>query len=179
MQGYNQDEGIKIVPYNPLWHDIAQQEIRFLHAILGEDVIIEHFGSTAIRGCSAKDIIDIQIWASNAETVDRFKQILSPIYQGVSSPEKQAIGFLCFDKEVEISGEIRRTHHIHVQSDWEQWKRGIYFRNYLNDNPTEVAIYEQIKLLAAQKFPQDMTAYSKMKDNYIAGVLDKAKKIYG
>lgn len=178
MQGYHQDEGIIMVSYNPLWHNIAQQEIEFLHGILGEDVLIEHFGSTAIIGCQAKDIVDIQIWAANNETVNRIKQILLPIYQRVSSPEKQAIGFLCFDKEVEIDDQIRRTHHIHIQSNWEKWQSGIYFRDYLNDHPNEVVKYEQVKLAAIQQFPQDMTAYSKMKDNYIASVIHKAKKFY-
>ena len=175
MTGYSADEGIKIVPYNPEWKIRAVDEISFLHQLVGSDIEIQHFGSTAIPDCSAKDIIDIMIWAKNEADVKQLKEILTPIYQGVSSPESQVKGFLCFDKCVEINGMMRRTHHIHIQSDRKKWQRAIAFRDHLIANPAEVADYIEIKRNASILAPHDMTKYSELKNNFIDNILAQAE----
>jgi len=179
VRGYSKDEGIRIVCYNPEWKNMAQSEIEFLYRVLGDGVLIEHFGSTAIPGCCAKDIVDIQIWAEDQMEVERIRAILMPLYQGVSSSESQAKGFLCFDKCVEIDNEIRRTHHIHVRSNFEEWQRGICFRDYLVAHPDAVVRYEQIKQHAAMCAPDDMTEYSRLKGDFINEITVLARKEIG
>jgi len=176
MQGYSKNEGIKIVPYNPEWKKIAKEEIEFLHSVLGDELLIEHIGSTAIEGCSAKEIIDIQILADDQTEVERIRAILTPLYQGVSSADSQAKGFLCFDKEIKGNDTIRRTHHIHVEQNLEKWHQRILFRNYLINHPAQMIKYEQIKQNAALLSPNDMTAYSRLKDDFINEIIQRAKK---
>src|SRR5262245_16468946 len=54
---------IEIVNYDPRWPALFDEEARRLRAILDRSLImgLEHFGSTAIPGLSAKPIIDILI----------------------------------------------------------------------------------------------------------------------
>jgi len=175
MTGYSADEGIKIISYNPKWKIKAAAEISFLHQLIGSNIEIQHFGSTAIPDCCAKDIVDIMIWAENETEIKRLKEILTPIYQGVSSPESQAKGFLCFDKCVEINGMMRRTHHIHIQSDRKKWQRAIAFRDHLIANPADVAKYEEIKRQSSLLAPYDMTKYSELKNDFIDDILAQAE----
>ena len=53
-------EQVSIEPYNYLWHIWYQQEATTLTAVFKEQVLgIEHYGSTAVEGMSAKPIIGI------------------------------------------------------------------------------------------------------------------------
>jgi GrpB-like predicted nucleotidyltransferase (UPF0157 family) len=54
---------VEIVNYDPRWPLLFNEEAKQLRAILDPPLIvgIEHFGSTAISGLSAKPIIDILI----------------------------------------------------------------------------------------------------------------------
>ena len=56
-------EEISIVPYDPNWLSMFEDEAAFLRRELPKDLVkrIEHFGSTAIPGLSAKPIIDILV----------------------------------------------------------------------------------------------------------------------
>ena len=175
MIGYNKEEGIQIVPHNPLWKKRAQDEMNRIRKIIGSEEKIEHFGSTAIHGCAAKDIIDIMIFCGDDNTLQEVKGKLMPIYQGFSSLESQRKGFMCFDKCVEILGSSRRTHHIHLIIDKYEWDRKLAFRDYLNANPDEVKRYEKIKLEATKVAKFDMTRYSQMKNEFIDEIIGKSE----
>jgi GrpB-like predicted nucleotidyltransferase (UPF0157 family) len=50
------------MPHSELWHQLyAEEETQLRNAIGGQVVAIEHVGSTAICGLSAKPIIDIAV----------------------------------------------------------------------------------------------------------------------
>ena len=54
---------VEIVNYDPRWPVLFDEEAKRLRAVLDPSLIlgIEHFGSTAVPGLSAKPIIDILI----------------------------------------------------------------------------------------------------------------------
>jgi GrpB-like predicted nucleotidyltransferase (UPF0157 family) len=54
---------VEIVDYDPRWPLLFNEEAKRLRAVLDPSLIVglEHFGSTAISGLSAKPIIDILI----------------------------------------------------------------------------------------------------------------------
>src|SRR6266705_1665415 len=56
-------EEITISPYDPRWPESFRQEREHLQSCLPSDLIrrIEHFGSTAIPGLSAKPIVDMLV----------------------------------------------------------------------------------------------------------------------
>ena len=61
--GANDVDEVEIVSYDPRWPLLFNEEAKRLRALLDPSLIvgIEHFGSTAISGLSAKPIIDILI----------------------------------------------------------------------------------------------------------------------
>ena len=53
---------VRLAPHSELWHQFfAEEEARLREAINDQAVAIEHVGSTAICGLSAKPIIDIAV----------------------------------------------------------------------------------------------------------------------
>src|SRR5215813_5548634 len=56
-------ENVAIVPYDPRWPELFRREAEHLRSCLPAGLIrrIEHFGSTAVPGLSAKPIIDLLV----------------------------------------------------------------------------------------------------------------------
>ena len=56
-------EDVAVVPYDPRWPEMFQEEKEHLLSCLPNTLItrIEHFGSTAVPGLSAKPIVDMLI----------------------------------------------------------------------------------------------------------------------
>jgi GrpB-like predicted nucleotidyltransferase (UPF0157 family) len=63
-------EDVAIVPYDLRWPEMFEQERLHLLSCLPDDLIkrIEHFGSTAVPGLSAKPIVDILVEGAAACT---------------------------------------------------------------------------------------------------------------
>lgn len=62
---------IKVLPYNGNWAENYQQIRNLLLNIFGDLVIdIQHFGSTSIKGMSAKPIIDVMVIVNDIKKVD-------------------------------------------------------------------------------------------------------------
>jgi GrpB-like predicted nucleotidyltransferase (UPF0157 family) len=56
-------EDVKVVPYDPRWPAMFEEEKERLRAWLSSELIgrIEHFGSTAVPGMAAKPIVDMLV----------------------------------------------------------------------------------------------------------------------
>jgi GrpB-like predicted nucleotidyltransferase (UPF0157 family) len=175
------NEKISIVPYNPAWPGLFEKEAAFLRNKLPKIIIkrIEHFGSTAVPGLSAKPIIDILIEVSSLNEVK--KQIV-PIMEseGYEYFWRPTIGnqgpyYAWFIKR---DSRGIRTHHIHmVEADSELWDR-LYFRDYLKEFPDEAKKYDILKKSLSSKLPNDRIEYTKRKTDFIVSMTKKAKKYY-
>jgi GrpB-like predicted nucleotidyltransferase (UPF0157 family) len=71
-------EEVVIVPYNPDWPRMFEEEKEYLFACLPHKLIkrIEHFGSTSIPNLSAKPIIDI---LAEVTSLEETKKVIVPI----------------------------------------------------------------------------------------------------
>jgi GrpB-like predicted nucleotidyltransferase (UPF0157 family) len=67
---------IRIVPYNPDWENLFEQEKALITEVLGKEAAlnVEHFGSTSVAGLAAKPTIDILVEVSKLS--DALKQII-------------------------------------------------------------------------------------------------------
>ena len=67
-------EDVAVVPYDPHWPEMFEQERLHLLSCLPDDLVkrIEHFGSTAVPGLPAKPIVDILVEVSS---LDETKQV--------------------------------------------------------------------------------------------------------
>lgn len=175
-------EEISIIPYDLVWPKMFEDEAAFLLKKLPQNIVkrIEHFGSTAVPGLSAKPIIDILVEVSSLEETK--KQIV---------PILEAEGYEYFWRPVfgdddppyyawfiKRNSEGKRTHHIHmVEADSELWDR-LYFREYLRQFPDVAKQYDNLKRKLSDKHANDRVKYTEEKSGFILSVTKKAKEYY-
>ncbi len=178
-------EKVAIVPYDPEWPELFREEKRHLLSCLPNDLIrrIEHFGSTAVPGLSAKPIVDILVEVTDLEaTRVRIAPLLeSQGYDYFWRPTHGDDGppfYAWFIKRDPQSGV--RTHHIHmVEADFaEHWDR-LLFRDYLIAQPEVAAEYERLKAQLASASTNDRVAYTQGKTQFIVKTTKQAKQHYG
>ena len=161
---------VKLEAHDKQWDDIANQTIKALKVILGDDVIdIQHIGSTAIPTIKAKPIIDIVVGVNDFNKITSHDEQLQKngiFYRG-SDIECQLL-YVMGDMEKDI-----RTHHIHVVK-WNEteWKNYIHFRDYLNANEDVALQYQKLKEELEGKYADDRAAYTKGKRNMIDIILN-------
>jgi GrpB-like predicted nucleotidyltransferase (UPF0157 family) len=173
---------VRVMPYDPLWPVLFEQEKEHLLACLPGQLInrIEHFGSTAVPGLAAKPIIDILVEVTSLE--ETRKQI-APILEsreydyfwrptwGDDTPP-----FYAWFIKRDTGGN--RTHHIHmVEHDFEHWDR-LLFRDYLIEHPEVANEYQDLKYRLYKAHPDDRIVYTKGKTEFILGVTAMAKKYF-
>lgn len=174
MLGLQKDQ-VKVVRYTKKWAKLYKEEEERLESILKKfQFEIEHVGSTAIPGLSAKPIIDIAIAVDTIELVKEVGQTLS-LY-----------GYDLLD-EIDTKGQILarkgtdkcRTHYIHIvtlMSD--RWINTNLFKRYLLEHPQTVKDYEKLKKQLAKQYKNERTTYTANKNDFIQGVLKLAYKQY-
>jgi GrpB-like predicted nucleotidyltransferase (UPF0157 family) len=160
---------VKVAPHTELWHQLFAEEEAHMREAIGEWVIaIEHVGSTAICGLSAKPIIDIAAAVREAADAERCIRPLEHIgyeYRG----EAGIAGRYYF-----VKGEPR-THHLHmVERDSNFWKAHLLFRDYLRTHRDVAEEYQRLKTELAMKYAADREAYTEGKSRFIEDVLKRA-----
>lgn len=148
-----------------------------MRAVLDPSQIIglEHFGSTAIPGLSAKPIIDILIavrsLAVAQATIVEVLRNLDYVYWA-DNPKKDRMFFV---KGMPPFGS-KRSHHVHVtEPHGEMWQR-LAFRDYLRAHPKEAEAYERLKIQLAAEHRTDREAYTEAKSAYVESVMRKVAK---
>lgn len=170
-------DDIEIVDYDPRWPRLFEEEARRLRTVLDPSLIVglEHFGSTAIAGLSAKPIIDILVavrsLAAARATFVAALRTLDYVYWA-DNPKKDRMFFV---KGMPPFGS-RRSHHVHVtEPEGEMWQR-LVFRDYLRAHPEEAGTYERLKKRLAAEHPTDREAYTDAKSAYVESVMRKAAR---
>jgi GrpB-like predicted nucleotidyltransferase (UPF0157 family) len=175
-------EEITLVPYNPEWPQMFEQEKNHLLSCLPRSLIkrIEHFGSTAVPNLSAKPIIDMLVEVTSLEEAkNRIVPLLT--FQGYEYFWRPTWGddvppyYAWFIKR---DAQGHRTHHIHmVEHDFEHWDR-LLFRDYLKTHPAVAQEYTNLKLHLTDSFANNRVAYTQAKTEFITKITQKAKELY-
>ena len=166
---------VVVVPYNPQWPALYEQEAQAIGQILGENLTaIHHIGSTSVPGLAAKPIIDIMPVVRDLAQVD------------ACSAQFEALGY-------EVMGEFgipgrryyrkggeNRTHQIHAFSEEDHWNidRHLAVRDYLRAHPKEAKLYGDLKQRLAQQFPEDIERYCDGKDAFVKALEKRAYAWY-
>lgn len=162
---------IEIVPYQQEWPEEFARLGRALRTALGEHAVrVDHIGSTSVPGLAAKDIIDIQVTASDLTTeldaalteagYDRVVDILPDhVPRGASGAPEQWVKWFYHQR-----GAARRVNlHVRLQGRSNQ-RYALLFRDYLRAHPMAAAAYGQAKVALARYHANDMEAYYDVKD---------------
>ncbi|MGY0691844.1 GrpB family protein [Virgibacillus sp. FSP13] len=154
---------VRVTPYNEKWPSMFTEEANKLRKIFGSEIVsIYHIGSTSVKGLKAKPIIDIMPLVKNIKSVDSFNDAMKKI--GYEAKGENGIpGRRYFQK-----GGDNRTHHVHIfESGDHEGERHIAFRDYLRAHPNTAKKYGDLKETLAQRFPNDIEAYIKGKEQLV------------
>jgi len=167
-------ERVHMLPYDPEWAVSFLQERRFLEEILPTDLVqrIEHIGSTAVPGMSAKPTIDIQVEVNDLQ---RVREQVVPVLMdaGYEFIWRKSIGeqqpyYAWFIKR---NAHGDRTHHLHVIEPDRASLDRLIFRDHLRTQPDAVSRYEALKQDLALRYPNDRGAFTQGKTEFIAAIL--------
>jgi GrpB-like predicted nucleotidyltransferase (UPF0157 family) len=161
---------VKLVGYDPLWADEFRVEAeRIARACHELEIRLEHVGSTAIPGLSAKPIIDIA--AGVAPRADRAPYIQT--LKELGYEHKGAYGIPGRDYFRRGSPD---SHHVHMYS-WssDSWHDHLIFRDHLRANPAVMLEYEILKRQLAHTYANDRRKYQSEKGPFIQAVLREAR----
>ena len=132
------EASVRIVPYDPAWPSLFEQERSLLQEALGEWLAgpVEHFGSTAVPGLAAKPVIDIMAGVDSLQA---------------SQPAIAAAGGLGYVYYPYRPDDMHwfckpsaafRTHHLHlVPFNSRLWIERLAFRDYLRRDQAVAAEY--------------------------------------
>ena len=160
---------VQVVPHQPRWHDLFEQERRVLHEHIGPHVLdIQHVGSTSVPGLDAKPIIDIAVAvASLAVMADCRRQLVRLGY--IDRGDAGSQGGLLFVRE--RAPEVR-THHLHIVAiDDPQWRNYLAVRDTLRADDLLRVGYAELKKSLQVQFAHDSRAYTEAKTDFIRRVL--------
>jgi len=175
-------EEVAVVPYDPRWPALFEEEKAHLRACLPADLVgrIEHFGSTAVPGLAAKPVVDMLV---EVMSLDETRRRIVPILEGRGydyfwRPTWGDDGPPFYAWFIKRNAQGARTHHIHmVESHFEHWQR-LFFRDYLIAHPGLAREYGELKLRLAREFRNDRVAYTKAKTDFIVRITDEARRFY-
>lgn len=163
---------VELVPHNPEWSRLADQEAQFILTGISFPVIgIYHIGSTSVPEIKAKPILDFVLEVEH----------LPDVIDNLADFEK--LGY-CHKGEFGIPGrqfftkdtEGERTHHLHAfERGHQDIERHLIFRDYLRANPAAAQEYEELKVELAERFPKASGSYTEAKSDFILSMDEVAR----
>jgi GrpB-like predicted nucleotidyltransferase (UPF0157 family) len=132
---------------------------------------LEHVGSTAVPGLSAKPVIDIL--AGVPARASRKPYVAALVQLGY-----EHLGAYGVPGRDYFRRGNPRTHHVHVVS-WSSrfWHEQLLFRDHLRAHPDAAREYTALKRELAAAFPDDGRKYSEEKGPFIKSVLRRARSV--
>ena len=167
-------EHIEVMPYDASWPQRYAEEERLLRALLPPGLVmrIDHIGSTAVPGCSAKPVIDMQVEVTDLE---RAKREVAPLLlqRGYEFIWRPSIGEIApfYAWFIKRNGTGSRTHHVHMVEPDTASEGRILFRDKLRATPDLVRRYEVLKQDLLRRFADDRAAYTQGKTAFIQDVI--------
>lgn len=159
-------ENVVVTAYQHQWKQDFETIRQRIETAIGPWILsVEHVGSTAVEGLSAKPIIDIDVVM--ADEAD-FPKIVTSLAR------------LGYEHEGDLGIKGREAFRYNSRPDWpehhlyvcpahsKELHRHLTFRDYLRTHPEAVERYSLVKEAAATAFPHDIDAYMARKSTCIA-----------
>jgi GrpB-like predicted nucleotidyltransferase (UPF0157 family) len=164
-------EPILVVEYDPRWAAQAHMLIERLAARLDPWLTdkIEHVGSTAVPGLSAKPVIDLMAPVSSLDAAPAVEAALAPDLWHWMAP---AMDSLSAQRRIFVQVvDGQRAAHLHLAiSRGTYWHEILLFQDRLREDSQLADQYSALKLQLAVDAP-NRDAYTAGKSAFIAGVI--------
>ena len=160
---------IHLEPYNPDWPGMFSDLAARVRAALPNRVLmLEHVGSTSIKGLSAKPIIDILLVVEDSRRESDYVQPLES--QGFTLRRREPEWF---EHRLFRHAEIKSNLHVFSQ-DCTEIDRMLAFRDWLRANPEDRLLYEAAKRELAAKHWAYGQDYADAKTEVVRAILDRS-----
>ncbi|TVX92644.1 GrpB family protein [Paenibacillus agilis] len=162
---------VYLVPWTEQWEIEFNEEVSKIRCeINGGIVAIHHIGSTAVKGLSAKPIIDIAIelksFDAGIHCVPGLER-LGYVYRGTD---------VLPDRHYFNKGEPR-THQIHMfQTGSEYLDKQLTLRDYLRENEDARNEYQELKQKLTMEHSTNKLAYADSKTVFINKIIWEANQ---
>ena len=166
------EEPIYLVPYDPTWPRHFEEERARLARVLSPwlEGPIEHIGSTAVPGLTAKPVIDIMAAVRDLSSSLDARAALASLDYVYFPYRPDVMHWFC------KPSPARRTHHLHlVPVESALWAERLVFRDYLRSSPATAAEYAALKTSLAAQHRFDREAYTDAKGAFVQSILDRAR----
>lgn len=156
---------VVVQPYDEAWAQGFMDIKAEIQDALGELALrIEHVGSTAVRGLSAKPIIDVDIVIRDYSL---FRAVVSRL-EAIGYQHEGDLGIAGREAFKYDGKDHLQKHHLYVcPEDSPELKRHIAFRDYLRSHPEAVREYSRVKEEGAMLYPYDIDKYIEHKSPFI------------
>lgn len=160
---------IRVVPYNPEWVKWFEREASQIKQALGENCIkVLHVGSTSIPNLAAKPIIDMIPVVRDILNVDTKIEGMKTL--GYTALGENGMPFRRYFQK-EVNGV--RIANVHIfEENSPEIKRNVVFRDYLRNHAEERDIYGALKEQLAKAHPNDILAYIEGKDKFVKDIIE-------
>jgi GrpB-like predicted nucleotidyltransferase (UPF0157 family) len=167
------NDRIRLVSYDPSWpamFSIAAEKVRA--ALSDEALLIEHVGSTAVLGLSAKPIIDMVLGVHDSTDESSY---IRPL---------EATGFTLrvrepdwFQHRLLVLRSDDMMWHLHVFSaGCEEIARMLAFRDWLRTHDDDRRLYERTKIKLAARTWRHVQNYADAKSDVVRRILERARE---
>lgn len=167
------EESIRLVPYDPSWPRLFEQERARLDAALAPwlNGPIEHIGSTAVPGLLAKPVIDIMAPVQDLESSQDARAAVEPLGYQYYPYRPEVMHWFC------KPSPARRTHHLHlVPLHSALWSDRLLFRDVLRSSVTAAAAYATLKTELSVRHQFDREAYTDAKGEFVRSIIERAAR---
>jgi GrpB-like predicted nucleotidyltransferase (UPF0157 family) len=163
---------VSIAGSDPSWPEHFTQERERLRPFLGRIADeLQHYGSTAVPGLSAKPVIDMMAPVSSLNHADELgKRLAKAAYRKIDA------GFIkrrFFRKKVE-GADLAYHLHLVVSPTW-PLKNELLLRDWLIQHPNIAHAYERLKMKLAAVHGDDMPRYTEGKSSFLRRAVNDAR----
>ena len=169
---------VKINMYNDSLRGKFEVEAKRIREALGEEVTIEHVGSSAV-GIGGKNIVDILVGVRDVSEMERVRDLLTEVgYREGHDSHPERI-FMAWRKDDD--GTDRETgegdYHVHISVEGsEEYLNFIRLRDYLRAHRDEALEYERMKSVFAEKAGYDRKKYKALKSEFVKELIGRAQE---
>lgn len=160
-----------VLPYDEAWQNAFEAIKAEIESEIGDLACgVEHVGSTAVRGMSAKPCIDIDVVIEDYSVFDEVTRRLA----GIGYEHEGDLGIKGREAFKYADKPHLMAHHLYVCPKCsDELHRHITFRNFLRSNPDAVEKYSAVKEAAAKLYPDNIEKYIEYKSPIIEGLYAK------
>jgi GrpB-like predicted nucleotidyltransferase (UPF0157 family) len=167
----NLDEPVHLVPYDPAWPDVYDQErfrIALAFGVFPNSGLLQHIGSTAVPGLIAKSVIDIMIGVRGWPPPEK-------LLAGLTGLGYENLGEAGVPARIYLRRRADRQFNAHVvERNGAHWTNNLALRDHLCADAAAREKYATAKIAALTRSGGNLLAYSAAKADAVAELIRAA-----